>query len=115
MNAAAREIEILIAHGRKDPAIPFGAGVPERTSPLLEHAPVVSDGLAVVGGPVQIVHAFPSALGGMVVLNAGMLGVRDGPTMVPGGPAGAGRLRSEQAGDGSAGEAGRAAAGDRKA
>jgi polyhydroxybutyrate depolymerase len=32
----AREIEILIAHGRKDPAIPFGAGVPERTSPLAD-------------------------------------------------------------------------------
>lgn len=32
----AREIELFIAHGRKDPAIPFGAGVPTRILPLAD-------------------------------------------------------------------------------
>lgn len=32
----ARETEVMIVHGRKDPAIPFGSGVPDRRSPLAD-------------------------------------------------------------------------------
>lgn len=32
----AREVDILIAHGKKDPAIPFGSGRPDRKSPLAD-------------------------------------------------------------------------------
>lgn len=32
----AHETEMLIVHGRKDPAIPFGTGVPDRRSPLAD-------------------------------------------------------------------------------